>query len=88
MSSGKIDKRHMRFASVLAATLLAASAAVADEPERGVFVLTSTNDPSANEVVVFKFDTSEAPLAISAAYVAFARQGRRGEQCRYSAVQG
>jgi hypothetical protein len=46
---------------VLAATLLAASGAVADEPERGVFVLTSTNDPSANEVVVFKFDTSEAP---------------------------
>ena len=46
---------------MLALTLLAAAAAVADEPERGVFVLTSTNDPSANEVVVFKLDTAGTP---------------------------
>src|SRR5277367_6611928 len=48
-------------AGMLAATLLAAAAAVADEPERGVFVLTSTNDPSANQVVVFKLDTAGTP---------------------------
>ena len=46
---------------MLVITLLAATAAVADEPERGVFVLTSTNDPSANEVVVFKLDTAGTP---------------------------
>ena len=62
MSSRKLDKSHVLFAaSVLAATLFSASAAVADEPERGVFVLTSTNDPGANEVVVFKLDTSGTP---------------------------
>jgi hypothetical protein len=62
MSAGKLNKSHLRFAaSVLAATLLAAGAAVADEPERGVFVLTSTNNPSANEVVVFKLDTAGTP---------------------------
>jgi len=46
---------------MLVVTLLAAAAAVAEEPERGVFVLTSTNDPSANAVVVFKLDTGETP---------------------------
>jgi hypothetical protein len=62
MNSRKLSKFHVRFAAgVLAATLLAAGAAVADEPERGVFVLTSTNDPSANEVVVFKLETSGTP---------------------------
>ena len=62
MSARKLDKSHVRFAaSVLAATLFSASAALADEPERGVFVLTSTNDPSANKVVVFKLDASGTP---------------------------
>src|ERR1700722_20993981 len=62
MSTRKLDKSHALFAaSMLAATLFSASAAFADEPERGVFVLTSTNDPSVNEVVVFKLDTSGAP---------------------------
>ena len=62
MSARKLDKSHVRFAaSVLAATLFSASAALADEPERGVFVLTSTNDPSANIVVVFKLDASGTP---------------------------
>src|SRR5271156_598503 len=62
MSSRKSDKSHLPLiAGVLAATLFSASAALADEPERGVFVLTSTNDPSVNEVVVFKLDTSGAP---------------------------
>ena len=62
MSSRKFNKSHVRqAASMLVVTLLAAAAAIADEPERGVFVLTSTNDPSANEVVVFKLDTAGTP---------------------------
>jgi hypothetical protein len=62
MSSRKLNKSLLRHAAgVLAAALLAAGAAVADEPERGMFVLTSTNNPTANEVVVFKLDTAESP---------------------------
>jgi hypothetical protein len=62
MSTRKLDMSHVLFAAgVLAATLCSTSAALADEPERGVFVLTSTNDPNVNEVIVFKLDTSAAP---------------------------
>jgi len=62
MNSRKPNKSRVRHAaSVLVATLLAGAAAVADEPERGVFVLTSTNDPSANQVVVFKLDPAGTP---------------------------
>lgn len=62
MSSRKFYKSHAcRIASVLTATLFVAAAAVADEPARGVFVLTSTNNPSANAVVVFKLDAGAAP---------------------------
>jgi hypothetical protein len=62
MSSRKLNKFHLRHAvGVVAAALLATAAATAGEPERGVFVLTSTNDPSANKVVVFKLDTAGTP---------------------------
>ena len=62
MSARNLNKFRVRHAaSILAATLLAAGVAVADESERGVLVLTSTNDPSANEVVVFKLDTAGTP---------------------------
>jgi len=62
MSSQKFYKsRACSVASVLTAALFVAAAAVADEPERGVFVLTSTNNPSANAVVVFKLDAAAAP---------------------------
>ncbi len=62
MSSQRFCRSHVRqAASMLVLTLLAAAAAVADQPERGVFVLTSTNDPSANEVVVFKLNTAGTP---------------------------
>jgi hypothetical protein len=62
MSSRKFYKSHAyRIASVLTATMLAAAAAVAGESDRGVFVLTSTNSPSANEVVVFKLDAAATP---------------------------
>jgi hypothetical protein len=65
MSSRKSDKIHVcRAAGMLAATLFTATAAVADEPGRGVFVLTSTNDPSANQVVVFKLDPA-VPSSLS-----------------------
>jgi len=62
MSSRELERSNVRFAaSVLVIALFAASAALAEETERGLFVLTSTNDPSANEVVVFKLDTAGTP---------------------------
>lgn len=42
--------------SLLAVSLLAATAAVAGERERSALVLTSTNDPAGNSVVVFRLD--------------------------------
>jgi hypothetical protein len=47
--------------SLLMATLLAATAAVAGERDRGVLVLTSTNDSAGNAVVVFRLDASGTP---------------------------
>lgn len=35
--------------------------ALADQPQRDVFVLTSTNEPSGNQVIVFKLETWNAP---------------------------
>jgi hypothetical protein len=62
MSFRNISKFRVRQAAgALAATMLAATAAVAGESERAVFVLTSTNDPSGNQVVVFKLATSGSP---------------------------
>lgn len=46
---------------VLAAIVLAAAFAVARGDGRNVLVLTSTNDPSGNNVVVFKLDTDGTP---------------------------
>ncbi len=49
MGSRKMDRSHVRFASgMLATALLVSATAVAAEPDRSVFVLTSTNDPSSN----------------------------------------
>jgi hypothetical protein len=45
----------------VAASLLAAGAALAGEPDRGVLVLTSTNDPGNNQVLVYQLDTGAAP---------------------------
>ncbi len=62
MSSRKSKKFPVRRAAgALAGALLAVAAAVAGEPERGVFVLTSTNNPSANAVAVFKLDAVGTP---------------------------
>jgi hypothetical protein len=46
---------------LLSITLLATTAAVAGEGERSVLVLTSSNDPGGNAVVVFKLETAGAP---------------------------
>lgn len=45
----------------LAASLLATSLAVAGEPGRGVLVLTSTNDPATNQVLVYQLETGSTP---------------------------
>jgi hypothetical protein len=44
-----------------AATCIAASVAIAGGENRSVFVLTSTNDPGSNGVIVFKLGASGAP---------------------------
>jgi len=51
----------LRIGGLLAASLLSTALAVAGEHERGVFVLTSTNNTSANNVVVFKLETAGTP---------------------------
>jgi hypothetical protein len=50
-----------RAVDVLAAVFFATAWAVAAEPGRSMFVLTSTNNPSGNDVVVFKLDTIGRP---------------------------
>ncbi|MGA2191127.1 MAG: hypothetical protein ABSH33_21630 [Steroidobacteraceae bacterium] len=61
MNSQIFYKPHARLIAAVLAALFAAAAAVADEPERGVFVLTSTNNPSGNQVVVFKLNVEATP---------------------------
>ena len=61
MNSKRPLRRWLSAGSVLAVSLIASAAAVADEHDRGVLVLTSTNDSSANSVVVFKLDTTGTP---------------------------
>ena len=50
-----------RAGGMLAAIFLATALAVAGEDGRSVFVLTSTNNASGNDVVVFKLDTAGTP---------------------------
>jgi hypothetical protein len=50
-----------RAGTMLAVMFLAAAWAVAGGDGRSVFVLTSTNDPNGNAVVVFKLDTTGTP---------------------------
>lgn len=44
-----------------AASLLAVGLAVAGQPDRGVLVLTSTNNPSTNQVLVYRLETGATP---------------------------
>ncbi|MBW4051103.1 MAG: hypothetical protein HIU85_06495 [Proteobacteria bacterium] len=50
-----------RACAVAAASLLAAGLAAAHESDRGVLVLTSTNDPGSNQVLVYRMQTGAAP---------------------------
>ena len=50
-----------RAGGMLAVVFLATALAVAGEDGRSVFVLTSTNNASGNDVVVFKLDTAGTP---------------------------
>ncbi len=50
-----------RAGSMLAVVFLATAWAVASGDGRSIFVLTSTNDPSVNQVVVFKLDIAGTP---------------------------
>jgi hypothetical protein len=54
-----------RAGAVLAGVVLATALAVAGEDGRGVLVLTSTNNATANYVVVFKLDTAGTPSLTS-----------------------
>jgi hypothetical protein len=45
----------------IAASLLAASFALAGDRDRSVLVLTSTNDPGANQVLVYQLETGSSP---------------------------
>jgi hypothetical protein len=51
----------VRAGAVLAASLLATSLAIAGEQGRDIFVLTSSNSTSGNEVVVFKLEIHGSP---------------------------
>lgn len=45
----------------VAASLLAAGLAIADDSDRGVLVLTSSNDPGTNQVLVYQLETGGTP---------------------------
>ena len=53
-----------RAGGVLAAVFLATAMAVAGEDGRNVLVLTSTNNPDGNDVVVFKLNRGGTPSLI------------------------
>ncbi|MGH8302481.1 MAG: hypothetical protein ACRET5_13525 [Steroidobacteraceae bacterium] len=60
MYSRNLTRPAWRAGVAIAASLLAAGLALAREPDRGVLVLTSTNDPAANQVLVFQLETGSA----------------------------
>jgi hypothetical protein len=62
MNFERFQKSYLwRVGVALAALFLTTALAVAGQQERSVFVLTSTNNPSGNDVVVFKLDTEGTP---------------------------
>jgi hypothetical protein len=70
---------------MLAAIFLATSAALADGYGRTVFVLTSTNNPSGNAVVVFRLNTDHVP-SLSLADT-FATGGKGGASANAGILQ-
>lgn len=64
MKSRIFDRSQLgRTGTLLAATLLLSTMAAANDVERAVLVLTSTNDANANQLVVFKLDTESPALS-------------------------
>ena len=62
MKSPRITRSMVSRAGLTAAaSLLAVGSAVAGEPDHGVLVLTSTNDPGTNQVLVYQLETGTAP---------------------------
>ena len=61
MQSRNLTRSIASRAGLAAAALLATGLAVAGEPDRGVLVLTSTNDPGTNQVLVYQLQTGAAP---------------------------
>jgi hypothetical protein len=61
MSLEKIREWSCSVVRLLAAISVMTATVVAGEPDRSIFVLTSTNNASGNQVVVFKLDTMGTP---------------------------
>lgn len=61
MQSRNLTRSIASRAGLTAAALLATGLAIAGEPDRGVLVLTSTNDPGTNQVLVYQLETGDAP---------------------------
>jgi hypothetical protein len=61
MNLQKLRLSLFRAGTILAVLFLAAAMSAANDHDRTVFVLTSTNNTSANDVVVFKLDTMGTP---------------------------
>jgi len=74
-----------RVSEMLALVFLAVVSATAADQKHDVFVLTSTNDPTGNQVEVFKFNVAEAP---SLSFVrALATGGKGGASGNAGALQ-
>jgi hypothetical protein len=62
MNFERFQKSHLRYVgATLTGIFLTAAVAFAGQQERSVFVLTSTNNPNGNAVVVFKLDNEGTP---------------------------
>ena len=75
-----------RSGMMLAAIGLASALAAAGQQDRGILVLTSTNNPSGNDVVVFELNTEGTPSLKHGQHVADRRQRRREHERGNSAV--
>jgi hypothetical protein len=65
MNSRRPLRRWLGAGGVLAVTVFASAAVIAADHDRSVLVLASTNDASANSVVVFKLDTAGKSLSLN-----------------------
>ena len=63
--------------SAVAVALLAGSLAAAGQPGHSTLILTSSNDPAANNVLVFKLDAGQSPSLQLASKFPTGGKGRR-----------